>query len=309
MDWTDNSSRRRAFELHLEDVEELKTNQSKRSGKRKATDFDFALEVYHEDLTEAIQSLGDEELAPAPRPIKRRAVLERTSDGLDNGGIGSSRDAEATTSAAAMSQTAQAIPIEERNDRPADGVAVPAGGGNPLCCISCGDVHSDESAARVPCGHLYCPSCLDRFFTRASTDEEVFPPQCCTQPIPLDDARRWLPAELVTRFEKKQVEFTTLKRRYCANRLCSEFIPPDKIANDRGECTACGKWTCTICKAASHKGTCSREPARRRALALAKRQGWQRCYSCKMVVELEAGCNHISEFYNISSLCSDPGYT
>ncbi|OAA70750.1 IBR finger domain protein [Akanthomyces lecanii RCEF 1005] len=168
-------------------------------------------------------------------------------------------------------------------------------GANVLRCISCGDEYSNESAAQAPCGHLWCAGCLVRYFGRATVDEGMFPPQCCTQPILLTDVRKWLPAELVTEFEEKQIEFTTPKRLYCANKRCSAFILPDNIAIDRGSCKVCGRATCTICNAAGHKGICSRDPARRRTMALAKREHWQKCYGCKTVVELDSGCNHISE--------------
>lgn len=302
MDWTDDSSRRLAFGLQLEDVEELRSSQTENPLKRKAADFDFALEVYRKDLRDAIWLIGDGVPAPTTAPdsrlIKRPALdMPKTDEALDNESLGLFPEGEnpglflgsgASRAVASVPLPPMAASNEDENSEKPDGA-------NVLHCISCGDEYSNESAAQAPCGHLWCAGCLGRYFGRATVDEGMFPPQCCTQPILLTDVSKWLPAELVTEFEEKQIEFTTPKRLYCANKRCSAFILPDNIAIDRGSCKVCGRATCTICKAAGHKGICSRDPARRRTMALAKRENWQKCYGCKTVVELDSGCNHISE--------------
>ncbi|OAR05729.1 hypothetical protein LLEC1_03457 [Akanthomyces lecanii] len=289
MDWADVGSRRVAFRLLLEDVEELKSHQTVNPLKRKAVSFDFALEVYRDDLRDALRSLGDgvpaPAITPASRPIKRSRLDVPISD---EGSDGNSLELIPDTGASGAEASAPLPPVaantEEENREKPDGAAALAQGSNTLQCISCGDERSKESAAQAPCGH----------FWRATVDEGLFPPQCCTQPIPLTDVSTWLPSELVTEFEKKQVEFTTPNRLYCANKRCSAFIIPANIAVDRGSCTACGRATCTICKAAGHRGICSRDSAKRRTMALAKRERWQKCYGCKTVVELGSGCNRIT---------------
>lgn len=313
MDWTGISSRRLAFGLQLGDVEELRSNQTANPLKRKAADFDFALEVYRGDLRDAICLIGDgipaltaaPITAPDSRLIKRPASnVPKTDEAPDNKSLGLFPEDEnlGLFLGSGASRAVASVPLppmtasnEEENSEKPDGGATLAEGANTLRCISCGDEHSNVTAAQAPCGHLWCAGCLGRFFGRATVDEGMFPPQCCTQPIPLTDVSKWLPAELVTEFEEKQIEFTTPKRLYCANKRCSAFILPDNIAIDRGSCKVCGRATCTICKAAGHKGICSRDPARRRTMALAKRERWQKCYGCKTVVELDSGCNHISE--------------
>lgn len=48
------------------------------------------------------------------------------------------------------------------------------------------------------------------------------------------------------------------------------------------------------CKARAHTGDCLNDPATRKLIAVAQENGWQRCYSCWRMVELEIGCNHIT---------------
>ena len=51
---------------------------------------------------------------------------------------------------------------------------------------------------------------------------------------------------------------------------------------------------CAICKGALRVGNCPRDEAAQQELRLAQANGWQRCYSCRRVVELNYGCNHMS---------------
>lgn len=300
MDWADDSSRRLAFGLHLEDVKELKSGATANPLKRKAADFDFALEVYREDLRDVIWLIGDGVLAPTTAPdsgpVERPALdAPMTEEAPDDKSPGLLPDLDASVALPLVRLPPVAASSEEEKSERPNGGATVAKGRNTLRCISCGDAHNKNSAACAPCGHLWCAGCLDRYFERATVDESMLPPQCCTQPIPLADVDKWLVEELVTRFEKKQVELTTPNRLYCANKRCSAFILPDNIAIDRGLCKVCGRATCTICKAAGHRAMCSRDPAKRRIMALAKREHWQKCYGCKTVVELDSGCHHISE--------------
>jgi hypothetical protein len=53
-----------------------------------------------------------------------------------------------------------------------------------------------------------------------------------------------------------------------------------------------------MCKSAYYEGgECPADLALQAALLLAQAEGWQRCYSCQAMVELDHSCNHIT--YNI----------
>lgn len=161
-------------------------------------------------------------------------------------------------------------------------------------CTSCGDHKQAFETFRAPCEHMYCQECLTQLFELSTTDETLFPPRCCRQGIPLTSVRLYLSRELVLRFQKKTVEFETSDRTYCSRPTCSTFIPPNSIAGEVATCIACFTDTCTICKGNSHEGDCPADTATQQVLETAREQGWQRCYNCKIMVELDVGCNHMT---------------
>ncbi|THX51201.1 hypothetical protein D6D06_07531 [Aureobasidium pullulans] len=81
----------------------------------------------------------------------------------------------------------------------------------------------------APCGHRFCTDCLTTLFGLCTTDEEVYPPRCCTQTIPLDRVNGGLSRELVETFRAKSIEWETKDRTYCYNTKCAKFIPPKAI--------------------------------------------------------------------------------
>ncbi|KAK1838844.1 ibr domain-containing protein [Colletotrichum chrysophilum] len=112
--------------------------------------------------------------------------------------------------------------------------------------------------------------------------------------IPVDNHRPVLGSKLVGQFRAKEVEFSTPNRTYCHQPTCSTFVPVEFIKNDIATCPRCVYKTCAICKGADHQGKdCSQDTATQFLLQVAAENGWQRCFSCRRVVELEHGCNHM----------------
>lgn len=127
------------------------------------------------------------------------------------------------------------------------------------------------------------------------TDDTLFPPRCCRQPIvPNSNVRVYLSAEIVHQYEAKKVEFDTPNRTYCSSPACSAFIRAEFIVADRATCQSCGMVTCSICKLADHGGDCPEDEALRSVLQVAKDNHWQRCYGCYRLVELATGCYHMT---------------
>ena len=160
-------------------------------------------------------------------------------------------------------------------------------------CIACDLVKPLLDIARTPCGHDYCQECLRTLFELSTTDETLFPPRCCRQEIPLPSVRLYLSSALINLFEKKSIEFKTSDRTYCSQPTCSSFITSVNIHDEQATCTACGTQTCTICKNTAHDGDCPEDIATQQVLETAREQGWQRCYNCRRLVELDVGCNHM----------------
>ncbi|KFZ20941.1 hypothetical protein V502_02968 [Pseudogymnoascus sp. VKM F-4520 (FW-2644)] len=161
-------------------------------------------------------------------------------------------------------------------------------------CEACREEKKFFEVARVPCRHEYCRACLEDLFKTAMTDESYFPPRCCHQQIPIIAVRIFLSSELVQAFERKKIEFETPNRTYCYLPTCSAFINTQDVNGEGAECHECGSMTCTTCKAAAHAGDCPNDAALQQVLETARENGWQRCYSCWRLVELDHGCNHMT---------------
>ena len=161
-------------------------------------------------------------------------------------------------------------------------------------CVICRESRYCQPA---PCGDAYCHLCLREVFLRACDDEELFPPRCCTQPIPLEQAQVFLTREEIDRYKGKVEEYTSGNRVYCADGACSAFISAGAIIGDKAGCKVCGKETCRICGKGWHGGAdCPEDKELELTLAHAKEMGWQRCGKCHALVERKHGCEHMSEF-------------
>lgn len=86
----------------------------------------------------------------------------------------------------------------------------------------------------------------------------------------------------------------TPNRTYCSNKSCSIFIRPSNMKGDKATCPECDSRTCTICKSSAHEGDCPQDPAVVALMATAAKEGFKQCPSCRVMVELTFGCNHMT---------------
>ncbi|KAK0642450.1 hypothetical protein DIS24_g9064 [Lasiodiplodia hormozganensis] len=169
-----------------------------------------------------------------------------------------------------------------------------------LHCVACLSDFPHFDVATLPgCRHHYCRNCLDELFRLSLTDETLFPPRCCRQPIPFDDVRDLLTGDTARDFERKRPELETTDRTYCHVPTCSTWIPPAEITDgDKvGTCPGCAARTCAACKGEAHdwgEQECLGDEATQTLLRAAGENGWQRCYNCRRFVELNTGCYHIT---------------
>jgi hypothetical protein len=165
-----------------------------------------------------------------------------------------------------------------------------------LLCVACDGQVSPVSTWQAPCQRLYCTACLERFFRLSLEDGMLYLPRCCQQVMPRSGVKALASRELVSDFEGKMEELETQDRTYCSDPACSTSIGSNHVALDTSTttCPACEKLTCTTCKSASHAGDCPSDPSVQATLALAEKEECQRCQECGRMIELRAGCNHIT---------------
>lgn len=166
-------------------------------------------------------------------------------------------------------------------------------------CGACTSKYRAHDIVRAPCNHEFCQGCLKDMFTLSLTDESLFPPQCCKQPIPMSRCQHLLSTKLRGQFAAKKIEYETPNRTYCSRSNCSAFVPPSHTEGDIAACVKCPTKTCTICKQAAHiDSDCPDDPAIEATVKLADENNWRRCSTCKRMVELKSGCYHICESGN-----------
>lgn len=159
------------------------------------------------------------------------------------------------------------------------------------CCV-CLDWLHDCKTINLPCEHCYCSDCLVEHLVRTIGDHTLFPPRCCRQNVPSSVIEQVLPPDTLEEFRAAEVEYFTEDRTYCID--CGKFIHPGNIKSGKATCARCDSETCAMCKNRYHLNDCPSDPALQATLALAADQGWQRCYKCRAMVELNYGCYHMT---------------
>ena len=169
-------------------------------------------------------------------------------------------------------------------------------------CVVCTELLSRFHVVTLPCGDIWCRTCITRLFEDATKNEGVYPPKCCRAEISVESLSHLLSIDLRARFAAKALEWTTKDRTYCHERTCSTFIPPGSITERRAICPACSRETCSECKAKYHvvppcpEITPSDELFRE--IAVARR--WPKCPGCHRTVEITHGCNHMTQVNTLS---------
>ncbi|KAF2686028.1 hypothetical protein K458DRAFT_274706, partial [Lentithecium fluviatile CBS 122367] len=166
-------------------------------------------------------------------------------------------------------------------------------------CVACLDFHPVENTITLECEpqpHVYCRACLlDLFEASIGSDASLFPPRCCKKPVSLDLCRQLLPKEEVKKFDMRIEEITTKDPIYCSSPHCAQYIQKRMISSGIARCLVCNQRTCAVCKAEEHQDQlCPDDEGTKMLKDQAKKERWQECTSCKNLVELTAGCFHIT---------------
>ena len=167
-------------------------------------------------------------------------------------------------------------------------------------CTSCFDDISSCETITVPCRHKYCAACFSQLIATAIQNENHFPPKCCLQEIPRGILRQKLTMPELNAFDQKALEYSVAigSRYYCARPECAKWIDTTHTRTQNGAltCPHCNHNMCPLCRGSEHGShqDCPQDFGLDATLRQAERAGWQRCYNCRAMVELNTGCRHIT---------------
>lgn len=334
MDNIDPASLHLILTLQLEDLQnaEQTTDQKGKGRAGETSDFMVALDAYRRDLTSTAQVLKDRAmscsiaravLADAEAIRNLRAQEEQTASdramalqlsGRNPASVKQNAQPEDPMNKELLAKL-EALWVGVADDKDGDGGSEPQAESSAWAasrrtglsmsqkktstCVACNDnFHDFETLKCRGCTHEYCRECLSSLFRASLTDETLFPPRCCGNPIPVDASRGFIGYQIIGQFEAKRIEFETPadKRTYCHVPTCSTFIPAAAAKNNVATCVRCDARTCAVCKKAAHANSdCPDDSSTQALLDLARAEGWQKCCSCSRLVELNTGCNHISK--------------
>ncbi|KAM7183895.1 hypothetical protein V8F33_013304 [Rhypophila sp. PSN 637] len=322
----DPESRDLILELYFEDLQAVSstgigtgTNTGKGKGKRKLpddetqSDFELALSFHQRELATAAQVVADDHFARSvdASPEDSEDTQAPTTADAEPESFERWKRLEELGKTSLMLSKLPGNPIQLGDDDYDDDDLPKAessswgasrntagnGGWSLKTCTSCGDQRRSFDMVACPCSHSYCRDCIQYLYQTSLSDEAFFPPRCCREPISINTAQGFLETAIVKQYHAKVIEFGTPapNRTYCSQAACSSFIPRELVTGDVATCPDCASKTCTVCKAATHPGIdCPADEGVQQVLELGRTEGWQRCYSCRNLVDLNFGCNHIT---------------
>jgi hypothetical protein len=163
-------------------------------------------------------------------------------------------------------------------------------------CVSCTEKFRFGKIVTLKCDHRYCGACLKRVIMRGVSEHNLayLPPRCCQVPFPFGLIVKCLTEKELEDFQNAEEEKGTLEKTYCTNRDCGRFVSPKFIKAGKAVCPRCNARTCSMCENPYHPGDCPADVDLQTTLRLGEEREWQRCYSCRSLVAIEYGCNHIT---------------
>lgn len=160
------------------------------------------------------------------------------------------------------------------------------------------------------CSHIFCRDCLARYLA-SKIQENISKVRCpeinCKGVLEPEFCKEIVPAEVFVRWENALCESMLLESKifYCPFKDCSALLVDDgEETVAQSECPNCRRLFCGQCKVAWHSGVSCEEyqslGANERKeedlmlMKIAKKKKWQKCPSCKFLVEKTQGCLHIT---------------
>lgn len=132
-------------------------------------------------------------------------------------------------------------------------------------CTVCGGSLHPDFVCWLPCGHVYCRSCLTSYLVVAVSSIPFRPIRCCER---IDPAllRSFIGREELVAYRARLSEFDTSSKLYCWNPKCNHAFIPTALRCPRpssengsgsGKCRKCFTKTCMGCRERFHFGPCA----------------------------------------------------
>lgn len=143
------------------------------------------------------------------------------------------------------------------------------------------------------CQHKYCQPCFAKLVSISMKHENIFPPKCCLEEIPIKTILSNLSRAQIDEYRLKEEEYATplSARWYCASNSCSKWIPSTKLTRscDTQRCPHCHVIICATCRSLTHrkKEGCPQDFGPRAARE-EEANSTTRCFRCQSTVELKA---------------------
>ena len=307
-----------AFQLLLEDIAEIEDRQKGKQKEGCLTDLDLTLGILKQEIEQLQTSRNDHILAVSTSTAV--AMDQRLLSQLNEEESQAERDHQLAVglNSGAIHEIVQQDdhPKDDRTDAVstvredimdrrslADSADIGEGPSHwtprprtkRIDCASCLEVVESNIGYQSKCGHSFCDECTKDLYLASIRDEELYPPRCCGQVFPPGIALRMLDFKQLRDFGERAMEYAAKDRVYCADPMCSRFIPPFHIEGEVGTCSACKQQTHVPCRALAHPGIdCPLDVDLQNVLAIAQEEEWKRCSRCHTMVELGDGCNHIT---------------
>lgn len=198
------------------------------------------------------------------------------------------------------------------------------------CVICLEDTDAGEFFSVDDCSHQYCFSCMKQHVEVKLLHGMV--PKCphegCNLELRIESCEKFLTPKLIDmmRQRMKEASIPVTEKVYCPRPKCSALMSKTEalektrtvfIGADWSEgseiriCTKCNGHFCINCKVPWHRQMNCFEYKRRNPVPLAEdtklknlaaRNLWRQCVKCNHMIELAAGCFHMTCRYQISCL-------
>ncbi|MED6192510.1 hypothetical protein PIB30_010715 [Stylosanthes scabra] len=179
-----------------------------------------------------------------------------------------------------------------------------------LCAICMDSKPFQEIFSNQSCNHSFCVDCIGKYVA-AKIQENISNVKCpepsCIGILEPENCRQIIPKEVFERWENALCEnlvLATSERFYCPFKDCSAMLVNDEVVVTSTECPHCHRLFCAQCEVPWHDGVeCGefmslnedeREKEDLLVMNLAKAKRWRRCSKCRIYVEKNEGCSHIS---------------